>query len=247
MRANHCGHLMIKHRSFVFTLLLIFSPGNPIADEAAQAGALERQVEGLWMYTGLITPNGEDLPLEGVFLFRNGVFVQYAQYTGESSRDQGAMAHAGPYSEADGVIHLAAEQTISTAPSASPPLTSRGLTGHEVDVNRAGDELTLTFMRSGTVQKFVLAGPGEGKVYKLENGVLALVDGYLILVGADENGVETGYGRYEAENGAIRFDATYWTKADKSSASNTNHAGMNATFDGQGLTLEDGRRFQVLR
>ena len=29
-----------------------------------------------------------------------------------------------------------------------------------------------------TVQIFELAGPGEGKVYKLENGALALVDDY---------------------------------------------------------------------
>ena len=198
------------------------------------------------MYTGLVTPDGEELPLEGIFLFKDGIFVQYAQYTGESSREQGAMAHAGPYSEGDGFIHLAAEQTISTAPSESPPLNYRGLTEHEVDVKRTGDELTLSFMRSGTMQKFVLAGPGEGEVYKLENGALALVDGYLILVSGDENGVETGYGRYEAANGAISLNTAYWTSANQSSASNTNNTGMNATFDGRSLTLEDGRRFDVL-
>ena len=62
----------------------------------------------------------------------------------------------------------------------------------------------------------------------------------------DENGVDSGYGRYESKNDAIRLDITYWTSANKSSASNTNHTSMNATFDGQDLTLEDGRRFQVL-
>ena len=240
---------MKKHRSaslVVFSLLFILYCVNPAAEEADQPGSLERQVEGLWFYTGLITPDGEDVPLEGIFLFRNGVFVQYAQYTGESSREQGAMAHAGPYSEGDGFIHLAAEQTISTAPSESPPLNYRGLTEHEVDVKRTGDELILSFMRSGTMQKFVRAGPGEGKVYKLENGALALVDGYLILVSGDENGVETGYGRYEAENDAIRLNTAYWTSANQSSASNTNNTGMNATFDGQSLTLEDGRRFHIL-
>lgn len=239
---------MNKHQSaisFVFYLLFILYCGNLAADEAEQPGSLEQQVEGLWLYTGLITPSGENLPLDGIFVFRNGIFVQYAQYKGEPAREQGAMAHAGPYSEGDGFIHLAAEQTISTAPSKSPPLTYRGLTEHEVDVNRVDDELTLTFMRSGTVQKFVLAGPGEGRVYELENGALALVDGYLILVNGDENGVETGYGRYESKNDAIMLDIAYWTSANQSSASNTNHIGMNATFDGQALTLEDGRRFQV--
>ena len=240
---------MGKHQTakpLVFYLLFVLYCANLAGNEAEQPGSLEQQVEGLWFYTGLVTPGGEDLPLEGIFLFRDGIFVQYAQYTGESSREQGSMAHAGPYSEGDDFIRLAAEQTISTAPSQSPPLTSRGLTEHEVDVKRVDDELTLTFMRSGTVQKFVRAGPGEGKVYRLEHGALALVDGYLILVNGDENGVETGYGRYESENDTIRVDLDYWTSADKTSASNTNHTGMNAIFDGRALTLEDGRRFQVL-
>ena len=178
--------------AFVFSILFLLYGCEPAGNEAEQPGSLEQQVEGLWFYTGLVTPDGEDLPLDGIFLFRDGVFLQYAQYTGESSREQGSMAHAGPYSEGDGFIRLAAEQTISTAPSESPPLTSRGLTEHEVDVKRVDDELTLTFMRSGTVQKFLRAGPGEGKVYRLEHGALALVDGYLVLVSGDENGVEAG-------------------------------------------------------
>ena len=231
---------------FVFYLLFILYCGNPAGNEAEQPVSLEQQVEGLWLYTGLITSTGEDLPLNGIFLFRNSIFVQYAQFKGEPAQVQGAMAHAGPYSAGDDFIHLAAEQTISTAPSKIPPLTYRGLTEHDVDVRRVNDELTLIFKGSGTVQIFELAGPGEGKVYKLENGALALVDDYFILVNGDENGVDTGYGRYESKNDAIRLDITYWTSANKSSASNNNHTSMNATFDGQDLTLEDGRRFQVL-
>lgn len=241
---------MRKHQSaklFIFCFLFILYGCEPAGNKAQQPVSLERQVAGLWFYTGLITADGEDLPLDGIFVFRNGTFVQYAQYKGEPARDQGAMAHAGPYSEGDGFIRLTAEQTISTAPSKSPALTYRGLTEHEVDVNRAGNELALSFMRSGTVQKFVLAGPGEGKVYKLENGALALVDGYLILVSGDEHAVETGYGRYEAKDDAIRLDLDYWTSATQSSAANTNRTVVNAVFDGQALTLEDGRRFQVRR
>ena len=241
---------MKKHltsRPVVFYLLLVLCCGNPAADEAGQPVSLEQQVRGLWFYTGLITSSGEDLPLDGIFLFGDGLFLQYAQYKGEPAQAQGAMAHAGPYSVSDDYIHLAAEQTISTAPSNTPPLTYRGLTEHDVDVKRENDKLTLTFRRSGTVQKFELAGPGEGNVYKLENGALALVDGYLILVNGDENGVDTGYGRYEAEDDAISLNMVYWTSATQSSASNTNHTAVNAVFDGQALTLADGRRFQVLR
>ena len=246
---DHCRRIMRKHQPaklFIFSLLVILYCGNLAANEAEQPDSLEQQVEGLWLYTGLITSTGEDLPLNGIFLFKNGFFVQYAQYKGEPAQAQGSMAHAGPYSAGDNFIHLAAEQTISTAPSENPPLTYRGLTEHDVDVRRVNDELTLTFRGSGTVQIFELAGPGEGKVYKLENGALAFVDGYFILVNGDENGVDTGYGRYESKNDAISLDITYWTSANKSSASNTNHTSMNATFDGQDLTLEDGRRFQVL-
>ena len=96
------------------------------------------------------------------------IFVQYAQFKGEPAQVQGAMAHAGPYPAGDNFIHLVAEQTISTAPSKILPLTYPGLTEHDVDVRRVNDELTLTFKGSGTVQIFELAGPGEGKVYKLE-------------------------------------------------------------------------------
>ena len=231
----------------VFYLLLILHCSTPAADEAEQPVSLQQQVKGLWFYTGLITASGEDLPLDGIFLFGEGLFLQYAQYKGEPARVQGAMAHAGPYQEGEGFIKMVAEQTISTAPANDPPLNYRGLTEHEVEVRRMGDELTLSFMRSGTVQIFARAGPGEGDVYSLENGALALVDGYLILVSGDANGVETGYGRYEADNGALSLDITYWTSADQSSAFNTNDTGMNAVFDGQALTLEDGRRFQVLR
>ena len=240
---------MRKHLSakpFIFYLLVILYCANPAANEAEQPISLEQQVEGLWFYTGLITSTGKDLPLNGIFLFKNGLFVQYAQYKGEPSQAQGSMAHAGPYSAGDDFIHLAAEQTISTAPSESLPLNYRGLTEHEVDVRRVDDELTLTFKRSGTVQIFELAGPGEGEVYKLENGALAFVDDYFILVSGDENGVETGYGRYESKDNAFRLNITYWTTAIASSASNTNHTGMNATFDGRNLTLEDGQRFQVV-
>ena len=240
---------MGKHQSakpFIFCLLVILYCSNLAGNEAEQPVSLEQQVKGLWFYTGLITSTGEDLSLNGIFLFKNGLFVQYAQYKGEPSQAQGSMAHAGPYSAGDDFIHLAAEQTISTAPSKIPPLTYRGLTEHEVDVRRVDDELTLTFTRSGTVQIFELAGPGEGEVYKLDNGALAFVDDYFILVSGDEDGVDTGYGRYESENDAIRLSIDYWTSANKSSTTNTNHTSMNATFDGRDLTLEDGRRFRVL-
>lgn len=231
---------------FFFCIIVFLYCGKLAASEPEKPVSLEQQVEGLWLYTGLITSGGEDLPLNGIFLFADGVFVQYAQFNGEPGKDQGSMAHAGLYSVGKEFVHLVAEQTFSTAPLESPPLTSPGLTEHDVAVSRSGKELTLTFSKgTGTVQIFQLAGSGSGKVYKLENGVLALVDSYFILVAGNENGIDAGYGTYEKDQGSIKLNINRWTQADQSAASNLNDTSMKATFDGQSLSLEDGRSFQV--
>ena len=68
---------MRKHQSakhFIFSLLFILYCSNPAGNEAEQPVSLEQQVEGLWFYTGLITSTGEDLPLNGIFLFKKWPF-----------------------------------------------------------------------------------------------------------------------------------------------------------------------------
>ncbi len=98
---------MRKHQSakpFVFYLLFILYCGNLAGNEVEQPVSLEQQVEGLWLYTGLITSSGEDLPLNGIFLFRNGVFVQYAQSKGEPAQVQGAMAHADIWGQSKNTV-----------------------------------------------------------------------------------------------------------------------------------------------
>jgi hypothetical protein len=227
-------------------MMIYFCSGNLAASEPEKTGNLEQQVEGLWLYTGLTTSDGTDLPLSGIFLFRDGVFVQYAEYDGEPVKDQGAMAHAGSYSVIGEFVHLFAEQTISTAPLESNPYNSRGITEHDIAVHRASNDLTLVFSKgTGTVQKFELVGPGSGAVYKLQNGALALVDGYFILVSGDENGTDTGYGKYKKDQDSLTLNIDRWTTADQSTASNIFDTSIKATFDGRSLSLEDGRSFQV--
>ena len=43
--------------------------------------------EGLWEYTDLITSGGESLPLTGVFLIKDGMFLQQSIFNGESFAD----------------------------------------------------------------------------------------------------------------------------------------------------------------
>lgn len=233
-------------RTFLLSAIAFLICGTLVADQSTDATSLEQQVEGLWFYTGLTSSGGDEMPLTGVFLFKDGVFIQHAVFNGEPIEDQGAMAHAGPYSAAATHIHLVAEQTISTAPLGNPPLTSQGLTEHDVTVSRSGDNLTLIFsMGTGTVQNFKRIGPGTGEVYSLPNGALAFVDGYFVLVEGNESGAVAGYGTFEKTGESMKLNVIRWTESDQSAASNLQDTSMLATFDGQSLTLDNGRSFVV--
>jgi hypothetical protein len=86
-----------------------------LASVAVQADTLASQVDGLWSYTGLATSTGTEMPLTGIFLFKDGVFLQQSIFDSEPFSAAGAMAHAGPYS-AD------AEVRIATSPIPSGPI-----------------------------------------------------------------------------------------------------------------------------
>jgi len=233
-------------RPFFLSAIAFLICGTLAAGQSTDASSLEQQVEGLWFYTGLTSSGGDEMPLTGVFLFKDGVFIQHAVFNGEPIEDQGAMAHAGPYSTAATHVHLVAEQTISTAPLENPPLTSQGLTEHDVTASRSGDNLTLIFsMGTGTVQNFKRIGPGTGEVYSLPNGALAFVDGYFVLVEGNESGAVAGYGTFEKTGESVKLNVIRWTESDQSTASNLQDTSMLATFDGQSLTLDNGRSFMI--
>lgn len=220
---------------------------NLHAGGAESAKALERQVDGLWLYTGLTSSDGVDMPLTGIFLFKDGFFVQQAVFDGTPFEEQRAMAHAGPVQPKADHIHLVAEQTISTSPGEAPYLSFRAETQHDVTVDRSGDRLELVFsMGKGTVQDFERAGPGDGEVYHLADGALALVDGYFILVEGDVGGVVTGYGTYQRHGDDLDIQVIRWAEASPSGATNMKDTTLQATFDGNVLVLTDGRRFEVV-
>jgi len=85
-------------KTYIFFIILLLSFGTPASSEAKKENALAEQVEGLWLYTALITSEGKDLPLKGIFLFKNDVILKYAVLNNDPIQNQGSMAHAGPYS-----------------------------------------------------------------------------------------------------------------------------------------------------
>jgi hypothetical protein len=223
---------------------------NPAATTESTAERTAEQtaeaVDGLWKYTRLETSSGNEMPLTGVFLFKDGIFIQQAVFDGDPYEAQGAMAHAGPYDAVDGAVHLVAEQTISTAPGTDSPLSYRDSTEHDVTVDRQGDGLTLVFSAgTGTIQEFERLGPGEGELYSLDDGALAFVDGYFVLVHGDAQGVVTGYGKYRKDGEDLELDVLRWAEAGPSGATNRRDVTLQATFDGQRLALADGRVFPV--
>jgi hypothetical protein len=220
------------------------STEDSAASSEKSAASTEENVEGLWKYTRLETSGGKEMPLSGIFLFKDGIFVQQAIFDGEPFGEQGSMAHAGPYMAASGSVHLVAEQTISTDPGAESPLSSRGKTEHDVSVTRDRDELTLVF-GTGTIQEFKKVGPGEGVVHTLEDGALAFVDGYFVLVQGNEQAVASGYGTYEKRGDELELDIIRWAEARPSGANNMRDVTVKATFDGSVLTLANGRSYRV--
>jgi len=235
-------------KTFIGVIALLVS-AFVFAGESGKSPSIQEQVNGLWLYTGLTTSDGTDLPLTGIFLFKDGVFMQQAVFDGDSFDKAGSMAHAGPYKPepATGSVHLVAEQTISIAPTDSPALSFRRDTEHDVTVTRNGDDLTLIFgMGTSTVQEFTYVGPGEGALYALENGALAFVDGYFILVDGDEDGVTTGYGTFEKLDDALSLKVIRWAETDGVKSTNLKDTVIKATFDGRSLILADGRSFQIL-
>lgn len=228
----------------VCAILLLLCSGCSEGDPPPGAASTEASVQGLWRYTGLTTSGGDDLPLTGIFLFKDGVFVQQAIFDGEPFDQQGAMAHAGPYTPAPGSVHLVAEQTIFLSADNDPPLSFRRSTEHEVSVTRSGDELTLVF-GSGTVQEFERVGIGDGEIYMLQDGALAFADDYFILVQGDERAVTSGYGSFEKNGDELRLNVIRWAEASETGARNRRDVVIEATFDGQSFTLADGRSFQV--
>ena len=236
-------------RTVIKTILLLYviaavsiaieAGATPQAPDSSSEAA-----EGLWAYTGLTPPGHEEFSLTGMFVFKDGKFIQQSINDGEPFETQGAMAHAGTYRHGPDGIQMVAEQTISVAPKDTPPFSERGRTEHQLAVERTGDKMTLTF-GSGTVQTFKRLGAGVGEIHELVGGMLAFVDGRFLLVAARDGGVVTGCGDFERQGESYSLEVLRWAEAKGSKVSYRRDDTMKATFDGKRLTLSDGASFQA--
>ncbi|KQX20700.1 MULTISPECIES: hypothetical protein [unclassified Sphingomonas] len=236
--------------------LALAALGAVVMTPAAQAETKDavKDAEGLWAYT-LLEARGQAMPLTGVILFKDGLFVQQSIFDGEPFATQGAMAHAGTFGPGPRGVHMVGEQTISTSPGGmlpdsatagkEPALRFRRDSQHDISVDRDGETMTIVF-GSGTIQKFRRIGPAKGDIYKLENGVLALVDGHFVLVAGDATAVVTGYGTVRRSGTAYELGVTRWAEATPDKAINRKDGTIKATFDGKVFTLADGRAFRVV-
>jgi hypothetical protein len=208
-----------------------------------------REAEGLWEYTGLVTRDGESLPLTGIFLISEGTFLQQSIFNGEPFGEMGAMAHVGPYWAGGAGMRLTSQQTLSMDPEAEPPLRSAGSMEHDLAVTREGDELTLVFGGgTSTVQTFRRIGDAaDTELYRFADGALAFADGYFILVIGEEHGAVTGYGSYDRDGEQLSLHATRWSASDGEHVLNLRDTTIPAVFDGNALKLPGGQRFLTVR
>ena len=177
---------------------------SPAPTEADALGAA-----GLWRYTSLGRPTGDETKLDGLFVFQDGRFVQQSLNFGEPSTNQVAQAHAGTFTVENGKIRLLAEVGLIVNPAAAQPVVSSPNRPHELSVARQAERLVLTF-GSGTVQRFTRLGPASGRIVPLSNGALALVDGHFILVFEDGTRALAGSGTYTENGATLRLTPERW-------------------------------------
>lgn len=222
-------------------VLLVLSVALPTLAEDAVSDS-----EGLWEYTGLVTGDGTSLPLTGIFLIKDGMFLQQSIFNEEPFAEAGSMAHAGPFWADDEGFGLISQQTLSLDPKGEPVLRSAGEIEHSIDVTRAGDALTIVF-GSGTRQTLKRLGDAaDTRLYKFEDGALAFANGYFVLVAGDEDRVVSGYGRYRAAGPDLIFEVIRWAESDGALVRNERDIAMTAELTAEALKLGDGRTFSIV-
>jgi len=202
--------------------------GATAADEALGAA-------GLWRYVSLGRPTGDETRLDGLFVFKDGRFVQQSLNLGEPFTSQVAQAHAGTFTIENGKIRLLAEVGLVVNPTAASPVASSPNRPHELAVARQSNRLVLTF-GSGTVQKFQRVGPASGRIVPLSKGALALVDGHFILVFEDGARALAGSGTYTEQGMTLQLTPERWLSANGSQVRYA-RASVEATLDAKTLTI----------
>jgi hypothetical protein len=203
---------------------------------ASAAPASTGAVDGLWRYQTIATGAGTEVPIDGLFLFRAGRFVQQSLNVGEPFDKQLAQAHAGTYEVNGRALKMFAEVGLVVNPAAKSPVDVRRNSEHHVTIDRDGDRLTLTFS-TGTVQKFTRVGPAHGEVYRLDRGAFALADGKFILVAETSNDSVGASGAFEKTGSTLHLRPDRWFTIHDGRAVYARDP-VDATFDGKTLTVQ---------
>ncbi len=237
----------MRQTDYFFTICFLFLSIAFAGSVTARQKVLPES-EGLWEYTGLITSRGESLPLTGVFLIKNGFFLQQSIFNGEPFAEQNSMAHAGTCWAGGAGLRLTANQTLSISPVNDEQLSSAGSTEHDLQVSRDGEDLTLVFGGgTSTVQTFKRIGDAvDARFYEFSTGALAFANGYFVLVNGDAQASVTGYGKYIQAGDSLSLSIIRWAESDGDSTRNLRDVTLDAFFDGSILTLPDGRGFAVV-
>lgn len=222
------GRLTLLASLVAFAWLATSAPRAEQAPEALGAA-------GLWRYVSLGRPTGDEVKLDGLFVFQGNRFAQQALNLGEPSSAQGAQAHAGTFTIENGKIRLWAEVGLIVTPTAAAPVASSPNRPHELAVVRAADRLSLTF-GTGTVQKFTRVGPAAGRIVPLANGALALVDGHFILVFENGSRAVAGSGTFTGTGGSLRLVPERWLSA-RDGKVRYSTAPVEATLDAASLRI----------
>ena len=229
--------------------LLVCLLSSLLTIPAVMASDAVSDAEGLWEYTGLVTRDGESMPLTGIFLISKGVFLQQSIFKGEPFADMGSMAHVGPYWGGGAGLRLTSNQTLSMDPGTEAPLRSAGTLEHDLSVTRDGNDLTLIFGGgTSTVQTFRRLGDAaDTEIHRFADGAHAFADGHFILVIGDTQRAVTGYGTFDRSGEQLTLRAIRWAASDGQSVVNLRDATISARFSGDALWLPGGEQFPVIR
>lgn len=205
---------------------------------------VEEMVQGLWSYTTIQSRGQEEVPIVGLFLFHNGQFVQQAIGGAGPLEEQIGQAHAGDYRVDGSALKLLADLGLVVFPDAEKPLAENREGEHDLVVERAGDELIVTFGTS-TIQKFKRVSSGSVEILTLDHGYLALTEDHFILVATPEGEAVAGSGTFARDGNSLHLTAERWFSVKGDDVSYKKDHSVEASLDGKTFSIKNGPSFKV--
>ena len=189
-------------------------------------------------------PTGDETRLDGLFVFKDGRFVQQSLNLGEPFTSQVAQAHAGTFTIENGKIDLFAEVGLivnadgGVARRLEPQSSARAGGGATVQSARAHVR-----QRHGA-EVHSASDPPQGAIVPLSKGALALVDGHFMLVFEEGGRALAGSGKYTQQGTTLQLTPERWLSANGSQVRYA-RARVDATLDARTLTIPGEGAIQV--